>query len=80
MPDKITKFIKSLDKKTKARLKGVLEIVKSGEVDALTDVKKLKPPWPKSAFRVRMGKIRIVFVKDHNGVEIIDIDYRGNIY
>ncbi len=78
MPDKITKFIASLDNKTRARLKAKLLELKTNPF-AAKNVKKLQGRG-ENAYRFRMGKIRIVYRVIGKDVEIIDMDYRGNIY
>lgn len=67
MTDKITKFIDSLDSKTRRRLKEKLFFLKANPYKML-NVKRLDS-WGENVYRLRVGKIRI-----------IDIDYRGNIY
>lgn len=79
MPDKITKFIESLDKKLKAKLKEKLIVLKKDPF-GMKGVKKLQG-INENIYRLRVGKIRIIYkVHVNNFVEIIDIDYRGNIY
>ncbi|MEK7171547.1 MAG: type II toxin-antitoxin system RelE/ParE family toxin [Patescibacteria group bacterium] len=79
MPDKITKFIESLDKKIKAKLKAKLLLLKQNPFD-MKDVKKLHGVG-ENMYRLKIGKIRVIYkVNGNGGVEIIDIDYRGNIY
>jgi len=79
MPEKIIKFINSLDKKTRERLKKRLEDLKMNPFKTSNDVKKLKG-YKENCYRLRMGKIRIIYIINNNKIEIIDIDYRGNIY
>lgn len=79
MPDKITKFIESLDKKIKAKLKEKLIALKKNPF-GMKGVKKLQGVG-ENMYRLRIGKIRVVYkVNGNEGLEIIDIDYRGNIY
>lgn len=78
MPDKISKFIDSLDNKTRARLKEKLKQLRLNPF-AMPAVKKLVN-WSRVTYRLRVGKIRIIYVVANGNVEIIDIDYRGNIY
>ena len=44
------------------------------------DIKKLSTA--KNSYRLRVGKIRVVFEINHQNkiIYILDIDYRGNIY
>jgi mRNA interferase RelE/StbE len=78
MTDKIEKFTKSLDEKTKKRLKQKLQAIKKDPYNQ-KDVKKLQG-LGKDIFRFRMGKIRIIYQIIDQEVIILDIDYRGNIY
>lgn len=78
MPDTVTKFIESLDEKTRARLKKKLIELKKNPY-AVSGVKKMN--GMDHTYRLRVGKIRIIYAIDaRNAVEVIDIDYRGNIY
>jgi len=79
MPDKIIKFINSLDKKTRERLKKRLIDLKTNPFKSTNDIKKLKGN-KENFYRLRMGKIRIIYKINDKDIEIIDIDYRGNIY
>ncbi len=79
MPDKIIKFINSLDKKTKERLKKRLSDLKTNPLKSSNDIKKLKG-CKEDLYRLRIGKIRIIYKMNNNNIEIIDIDYKGNIY
>lgn len=79
MTDKIKKFFDSQDAKTKARLRQKLEEVKKNPF-AGKNIKKMVG-YGKNVFRLRVGDIRVVYlVKGAGSVEILDIDYRGNIY
>jgi mRNA interferase RelE/StbE len=77
MTDKIQKFLHSLDKKTKAKLEKRLAQLKKSPFKG-NDIKKLK--GYNNLYRLRLGKIRIIYQIANTNVEIIDIDYRGNIY
>jgi mRNA-degrading endonuclease RelE of RelBE toxin-antitoxin system len=79
MPEKILKFIRSLDKKTRERLKNRLEKLKHDPFGEGVDIKKLKGRGA-NVYRLRFGKIRIVYEIVEKEVVIVDIDYRGNIY
>lgn len=78
MPDKIAKFIASLDKKIQQRLKAKLQSIKNNPFEG-HDLKKLTGVEEK-IYRVRIGKIRIIYEVINKEVVILDIDYRGNIY
>lgn len=78
MTDRIEKFLGSLDVKTKERLKKLLSKIKAAPYEC-TDLKKLKG-LGENFYRVRLGKIRIILRIEKDDIEIMDIDYRGNIY
>ena len=78
MPDKVTKFVLSLDQKTRMRLQEKIALVLKDPF-SLPGVKKLTGSG-KNLYRIRMGNIRIIYAVMDGMVEIRDIDYRGNIY
>ncbi len=78
MPDKITKFINSLDNKSRLRVIKILEILRKDRL-TMPGIRKLQGYH--GLFRIRVGKIRIVFKMPEKGsIEVVDIGYRGNIY
>jgi mRNA-degrading endonuclease RelE of RelBE toxin-antitoxin system len=78
MTDKISKFINSLDIKTKVRLKEKLKQLKQNPFKML-GVKKMVN-FAGIIYRLRIGKIRIIYIVNNGVVEVVDIDFRGNIY
>ena len=78
MADKVTKFIQSLSEKVRKQLKFKLLILKKDPYH-MKGIKKMQG-WGENVYRMRMGKIRIIYKIVGREVEIIDIDYRGNIY
>ena len=78
MPDKIAKFLKAIDSKLKQRLAKKIEeiITQCGDVPGR---KKLKGAY-ENTYRVRVGDVRIMYTINKESTEIIDIDWRGNIY
>jgi mRNA-degrading endonuclease RelE of RelBE toxin-antitoxin system len=79
MTDKIQKFIDSLDTKTRTRLKKRIISLVGDRFAEGKDIKKLHN-WGENVFRLRMGKIRIVYQVRGKQVLILAVDYRGNIY
>lgn len=79
MTDKIQKFIDSLDKKTREHLRERVSALKNNPFQKHQDIKKLNN-WGTNAYRLRVGKIRIIFRITGNKIEVLAIDYRGNIY
>lgn len=79
MTDKIQKFITTLSEKVRERLKKKLEQVRKQPFSG-ANVKKMTG-YGKNVFRLRVGDIRIIYlVLADQSIEIVDIDYRGNIY
>lgn len=78
MPDGIVKFIESLDEKTRIALKKKLTLLQNNPY-SVSGVIKMK--GLDRTYRLRMGAIRIIYtITSSKKIEIIDIDYRGNIY
>lgn len=77
MSDKITKFLQSLDEKTKNRLKKKLLELKMNP-EHYTGIKRIM--GKKNTFRIRIGNIRIIYTHTSQQITVIDIDYRKNIY
>lgn len=81
------KFLDKINDKDKdkirLRIKELLkEIESSGIIPfAKLNIKKLEGNW-KGFFRMRSGKIRIIFNIDRNAgeINIYEIDFRGNVY
>lgn len=72
--DKITKFLKRLDKKELAIVYEIIEKLLSHRVTSL-DIKKLK--GFDDIYRVRVGKIRIIYSQKNNEIKIIEISRRS---
>ncbi len=77
MTDKIEKFLAKLTKKEKQKIQSIFLEIKAGNLKH-KDIKKLANS--NHLFRIRIGKIRIILKQNLQNFEIIDIDYRGNIY
>ena len=79
MTDKIQKFLASLDAKTKERLDQKIESAMKNPFVG-KNIKRMAG-YGKNVFRLRVGDIRIIYlVNRDSSIEILDIDYRGNIY
>lgn len=44
------------------------------------DIRKLKGQVLKNAYRLRVGRHRIIFVWEDDGIKILKIDTRGDVY
>ncbi len=73
--DKIKKFLKKLDKKTREKILIVVFKVITRDFSDL-DLKKLR--GEKDVFRTRAGDFRIIFKISKSGVKIIKIDRRDD--
>lgn len=75
MVDRLTKFLRKRDRKTALLLVGILEQMASGNLSAM-EVKKLK--GKKNIFRIRKGRIRIIFEKRADKIFVLKVDYRDD--
>lgn len=66
------KYIEKLDKPSKLRLKEAIECLPSGDVKKLTGYE--------NDYRLRVGKLRVLFSIEDDTIYIKDIDSRGQIY
>ena len=74
--DKIDKFLNKLNIDDYLEIKSILKKISLDDYSGL-DIKKLK--GFKDIFRIRKGKIRIIFQKDSNGsgYYVLDIHFRN---
>jgi mRNA-degrading endonuclease RelE of RelBE toxin-antitoxin system len=81
------KFLENRDEKTRKRIIEKIAILKNSLEEAgiipykVLDIKTLKGNWYPHK-RLRIGKIRIIFIIDFNSdvIKIQEIDDRGDIY
>lgn len=73
--DKISKAIKKLSNKERKELKVILKKIKFKNLDGF-DIKKLK--GKDNIFRIRKGKLRIIFLKNENEFFILAIERRND--
>jgi mRNA interferase RelE/StbE len=81
------KFLEKLSPKETEKLQDRLAaLLESLETEGIVpfnelDIKSLKGDW-KGFFRMRVGKIRVVFSinSEADELQVYDIDFRGNIY
>lgn len=79
MTDKIQKFLASQNAKIKTQLKKKLVEVRKSPFSG-RNIKRMSG-YGKNVFRLRVGNIRIIYlVQEDLTIELLDIDYRGNIY
>jgi len=75
--EKVVKFIKKLDRKRREQIYPILFDIYDLNLDHL-DIKKLQ--GYENRFRVRVGKIRIIFEKRGKQGIVLEINTRGDIY
>lgn len=75
--DKIEKFLQKLRTEERNKLELLIIKVVTNKLDNLK-YKKLK--GFSNLYRVRLGKIRVVFEMGEKGNKIINIDYRKDVY
>jgi mRNA interferase RelE/StbE len=69
------KFLARCGKKTGAAIIGAIEGLPDNG-----DIKKLKGQLVKNTYRLRVGRYRVIYVREDDQVRILDIDARGDIY
>jgi len=74
------KFLKKITRKDFSQVIKKIEQLQKNPFDKQLDIKKLATVG--SSYRLRIGKIRIIYEIDFkkNILYIYDIDFRGNIY
>lgn len=73
--DKIEKELQRLSREERQRVKEILIKIKSGDLQDL-DLKKLKNR--ENIFRVRKGKMRIIFYKKDDSIRILSLERRND--
>ena len=73
--DKISKSLQKLSVQEQKNLKDILTSISKGDFSEL-DLKKLKAR--KDIFRVRAGKMRIIFYKKEDFVKVLSIERRSD--
>ena len=71
--NKLDKFLLKLDKKVRVAIEKTLQQIISGDILAL-DVKKLK--GKENIYRIRAGRVRIIFKDSKEGNKIQSISFR----
>jgi len=69
------KYLHGLDKKTVGKMIEAID-----KLPSEGDVKKLRGEREKNIFRLRIGRYRIIFVRDIDVIKIVKIDTRGDVY
>ena len=72
--DKISKFLKKLSDKDRDKIENILKQIYSGDTKGL-NIKKLKDY--NDFYRVRKGKIRIIYYSIEGKVKVFSVNFRG---
>ncbi len=75
MTSKIDKFVAKLDAARQEKILATLLQIRSGNFENL-DIKKLKGST--ATYRVRVGQCRIKFETTSTGVNVVDIEFKGD--
>jgi mRNA-degrading endonuclease RelE of RelBE toxin-antitoxin system len=78
--DKALKHLGKFNKKIQSKLLSICEMFKFSPFPRNCDIEKFK--GTENVFRLRKGKIRILYYIDkvNNKIKVLDIDVRGRIY
>jgi mRNA interferase RelE/StbE len=69
------KYLARCNRRTRAAIVGAIEgLPKKG------DIRTLKGRSIKNAYRLRVGRYRIVYIWEKDEIKILDIDTRGDVY
>lgn len=85
--DQAVKFLKKIDEKSSERIRIKIKdlYIYLNEFEVIPfmnmNIKKLEGEW-KGCYRLRIGKVRVIFEIDKNSDTLIihTIDFRGNVY
>ncbi|MEK7145077.1 MAG: hypothetical protein AAB794_04475 [Patescibacteria group bacterium] len=72
---KIDKFLAKLDAERREKVLVVLRQIRSGDFQNL-NLKKMKEVGP--LYRVRVGRVRIIFEMDTSGIRLVDTDFKND--
>lgn len=72
---KIDKFLAKLDAERREKVLAVLTHIRLGDFRGL-NLKKLKEKG--SQYRVRVGRVRIIFYMDTDGIRLLGIDFKND--
>jgi|WetSurSiteA1Bulk_404760.scaffolds.fasta_scaffold92123_2 mRNA interferase RelE/StbE len=70
--------LKSLEKCEPKTRAAIVEAIR--ELPDEGDIQKLKGRVIKNAFRLRVGRYRVVYVREGDAIRILRIDTRGGVY
>ena len=75
--DQIEKFLRKIDRSTAFKIVEILENIHSLNIKGY-DLEKMKSK--ESLYRIRSGKIRVIFCKKEGGGVPICVEFRGRVY
>jgi len=75
MADKVTKFLRKLNEAELLRVKSIIALILAEEVGGL-NVKKLS--GHADLYRVRVGRIRIIFRVGERGNQVVQVAFRDD--
>jgi mRNA-degrading endonuclease RelE of RelBE toxin-antitoxin system len=75
--NRMLKFLRLLSGKQRVAVDFTLEKIKNLDLEGF-DIEKMS--GFKTLYRVRIGKIRIIFIKHKDCGELLNLHYRGKVY
>jgi len=69
------KYLSKLEKDLRAKIVSAI----NGLPDR-GDIQKMRGQTLKNVFRLRMGRYRILYIRETDAIRILDVDNRGDIY
>jgi len=68
-------YLKRLDRKTRSRIVAAID-----NLPQVGDIIKMRAKKIENLYRLRIGKFRILFIRQTDYLKILEIDTRGDIY
>lgn len=68
-------YLKRQDRKTRERIISAIELLPTSG-----DIRRMKTAKIEKLYRLRIGRFRILFVRESEDIKFLDIDTRGDIY
>jgi mRNA-degrading endonuclease RelE of RelBE toxin-antitoxin system len=69
------KYLSKLEKEIKSNIVSAIE-----KLPYKGDIQKMRGQSRPNTFRLRVGKYRILYVREMDAIRVLDIDTRGDIY
>ena len=76
-------FLSKTSKKYLSKLEKDIQLKIVSAIEGLPDqgdIQKMRGQYHPNTFRLRIGRFRVLYMRDEDTIKILDIDTRGDIY